>query len=850
MRDINSIDILGIKSPIGSGKTEFMSQLYLALKDRGYSLLGLSHRNSLALANVQRINEKVTSHNDTLSPIQYETELVNHIDMDSVGCKFCHSIYLTIDSLHDKGKGQLDIDNWGGREKFFIVIDEAEQFLDHLVTSPTLKYRQLVKKNLEELLAKCVDCGGKIILLDADLSPISLKCFENLTEKALKVMRDDRKDSENKVRTQVVINNFKNAEKVKKALMFQDKNPDLLIDQLIVEVGQNLKDKNGKTVAVFTGGQKPTSKTGTINLESLVKEAYPKAKVLRVDSETTKTKGHNAFQITEDINKRIKGYDVIICSPTIETGVSIDAPSNTQTSLQLEGLCEDIASSEYVVFSSLYGIAWGIQTVDKFCQFLGRIRDVSVPRKIWIEERGRAKVFTQRARGYSIEWMISRYFKENTREFEDHYSIKFSDAEFKSPWFKALCQLIAKDNVAYKDYKENILKRLVNDGHEILVAERSPIDGVVTAANLDDIREENIKNAEDLILAAEDIDLPKYLEYEKRSSSTSNYLNTREKAEYDRYKLKAMCSNVDETSAKAYVDGYIYKLRKSYYMFCDIEEVQHRDFKIVDSKIEYNGLGIFDLSVKTLTLQRKLFEKLGLREFPRLQIENGYVPIEAIEALAGKVNKQGRIKTEIKNTLGCSIGKKDDSKKIAEKLLKDIGYRLKRKRDSSHAQRTIGYLLLDTWVELRDDVYNIIHKEYLEQLKKDAEQDAQVVTKDATIDTQINNTEDDNREQPTTTSQECNSPFSTMEWSVETEEENHRSDNCQKSREKEIGSLISSFLEVTPESLNLVGDFLTGFITYTESKGIKWYSTNKDDYDDDTQVKISDLLNEYDAQSQ
>lgn len=64
-----------------------------------------------------------------------------------------------------------------------------------------------------------------------------------------------------------------------------------------------------------------------------------------------------------NLNQILPQYDLVICSPVIETGVSIDVKH----------------------FDAVFAISHGVQTVDSFAQTLARVR-ADIPRHIYIKD--------------------------------------------------------------------------------------------------------------------------------------------------------------------------------------------------------------------------------------------------------------------------------------------------------------------------------------------------------------------------------------------------------------------------------------------------------------------------------
>lgn len=112
-------------------------------------------------------------------------------------------------------------------------------------------------------------------------------------------------------------------------------------------------------------GQKKKSRWGTQNLESYLRKRFPDKRMLRIDRESIGDPNHEAYGCMTNLNAVLPLYDIVLASPTIETGVSIDC----------------------IHFTSVWGIFQGVQTTDSVRQALARVRD-NVPRYLWAKTTG------------------------------------------------------------------------------------------------------------------------------------------------------------------------------------------------------------------------------------------------------------------------------------------------------------------------------------------------------------------------------------------------------------------------------------------------------------------------------
>ncbi|MFM7715039.1 MAG: DUF3854 domain-containing protein, partial [Microcystis sp.] len=99
---------------------------------------------------------------------------------------------------------------------------------------------------------------------------------------------------------------------------YSDHTPQRLVNDLVKHI------KEGGKPFVCLSAQKLTSKWGTITLESYIKKQFPHKKVLRIDSESLQDSSHDAYQAIGNLNQLLLNYDIVLASPAIETGISIN----------------------------------------------------------------------------------------------------------------------------------------------------------------------------------------------------------------------------------------------------------------------------------------------------------------------------------------------------------------------------------------------------------------------------------------------------------------------------------------------------------------------------------------------
>jgi hypothetical protein len=185
-------------------------------------------------------------------------------------------------------------------------------------------------------------------LSDADLSDVSIDYIRSLAGYDLKPW--------------VVCNNWK-PEQGWAISNYGGNNP----SQLVADLAKHIEQ--GGIPFVCVSGQKKKSQWGSQNLEAHLQKQFPDKRILRIDRESIADPEHPAYGCMAHLNELLPQYDIVLASPSVETGVSID--------------CNH--------FTSVWGIFQGVQACDSVRQALARVR-ANVPRYVWIRNTGFSRV--------------------------------------------------------------------------------------------------------------------------------------------------------------------------------------------------------------------------------------------------------------------------------------------------------------------------------------------------------------------------------------------------------------------------------------------------------------------------
>lgn len=335
--------LMGMKAPKGSGKTELIARVAKETLAQGRKVLVVAHRVQLTEALCDRVG--VPSIYEIRSEDGSREELKQVKDFARLnGSGLC------VDSLYPDSQAWFNPDDW---KDATIIIDESEQVFWHLLNSSTCrKDRPAILRSLESLIAGALhpESEGRVILSDADLSDTSINLIKGLA-------------GQPDLEPWLLVNHWKgtpwktyhypggievlkNEETGKAEKVSGRENFLSALDRYI--------ESTEKAVMVMTDSQKARSKYGTYNLEQRYKAKFPDKRVLRIDSETLELKDHPAFGCISRLNEVLTNFDIVICSPSVETGLSINIQGH---------------------FDSVWGFFTGGLAENSVRQMLARVRE-------------------------------------------------------------------------------------------------------------------------------------------------------------------------------------------------------------------------------------------------------------------------------------------------------------------------------------------------------------------------------------------------------------------------------------------------------------------------------------------
>jgi hypothetical protein len=629
--------LIGIKSPKGTGKTRSLEQIVAKAKERQQWVLVIGHRVRLVEELCQRFG------------LKYITEVRDNLKGQVGGYGLC------IDSLHPNSQAQFNAADWSNG---VVIIDEVEQVLWHGLNSDTCRSNRVaILKSFKSLMQNVLGDNGQVYVADADLSNISLDYLTSLAGIPLDafIIQNDWKPSE---------------QEAWQVYRYLENNPKRWVKDLVKHI------KDGGKPFVCLSAQKLTSQWGTQTLESYLNKQFPELKILRIDSESLAEPTHPAYNCIVDLDRTLANYDIVLASPVIETGISIDLQNH---------------------FTSVWSLAQGVQTATSVCQALGRIR-ANIPRYLWIAAYG----FNQIGNGStSIPALMTsgnRLTELNIRLLQqsDFESLDDIDTGFQVESLLCWTKMAVRVNASMTNYRDCVLALLEQEGHKIKLKNQK-------AKSKSDRTSETVKNRIDSLAEAwervksqnqltEAINTVKEQNYQAECQAIAMAKNLSED-EYRFLKKRLVKTLIERRSLRKYElkqrygiaitpqlvalddDDWYQKLRLHYFLTIGRSYLADRDTAIARKLLEQGHGSIFfpDFNGSQLGAIIGTMEVLGIRTLLAdrdRELRNGD---RDLNQLADLVRKNS---TQIKTIMRISISKKASPIMIIRRFLEKIGYGL------------------------------------------------------------------------------------------------------------------------------------------------------------------------------
>jgi len=590
--------IIAIESAKGTGKTKWINEIIQGVE----KVLAGGHRITL----MRNLSERLG--------LDYKGDIDKANGDFITGSAYTLRIGCCVDSLLS-----FDPAKFAGCD---LVLDEVVQVVRHLLTSSTCAKdgkRPALLARFHELIR----VARRVIVADADLNNDTLNYLKGLREEDANLF--------------LIRNDYQPEPYAARFLQCADRSA--ITADLLQAVGGL---ETGKVLFVTTD-----SKMTSFVLTKLIQQQYPEKRVLVVNSKTSGGDAEQAFAKIPD--SELTQYDVIICSPSVATGVSIES---------------------HGVVAAVYGIFLGVSSTDAdMSQALARVRE-PVPRVIWSAKRGcNFNLVSHSSNPFEVNQNLRdlttttiSLIRCNLRED----LVTGWDWE-TDPHIRLYCQLAAEQNQSMTYLRDALLVRLRYEGHSVTVEdqESNPAMKLLLKQTKEELKQ---MEAEELVGAA-DLTYQEVLALEQKESITPE--ETLEVAKFhfkEFYALDLLTVEDALQDNQGRWRGKILALESLLYPGLAIE----RTVKGIEKQALW-GQGLCAWDISNAEVRRRVLVELGGDELVS-RIRQGWCWTKY--DLKAYADRARALAPQVKVALHLTINDKMSDTQIVHELLSQLGIKL------------------------------------------------------------------------------------------------------------------------------------------------------------------------------
>ncbi|MBE9030308.1 DUF3854 domain-containing protein [filamentous cyanobacterium LEGE 11480] len=580
-----------VKSAKGTGKTTALKSLVQRAITQERKVLVITHRIQLGRAICKSVE------------IDWITELHESHEQDFHGFGLC------IDSLHPNSQAKFEPSAWDGA---IVILDEVEQVIWHAMNSATCyNARVRILETLKELLQHVLLTGGLVLAQDADLSDLSINYLKQLALSSTESFATEL----SQINPWIVVNRWQKTT-THAVHSYDTKTPAALLSKLpeILEQG---------AVFIALDSQKARGRWSSKNLETYCRKAFPDKRILRIDSETVGNSEHAAFGISHRINEVVAQYDIVLATPTIGTGVSIDVKGH---------------------FKAVFGIFQGVIADTEARQAIARVRD-DVPRYLWAAKFGPGKIGNgscfyrdlaqSKAKSVRYNIMLLREVDFDLDQQSDPIALRtwakmaarvnLSLWQFRESFKNGMrregkqvttvtddpMKLLGVAELTPEQQRDLMAGRLCVPGYEFLAAQHDLELITQIKQTLTKVRSANQKAEAEAVASSPEIDQAKYSEIAEKKGKTNQQRHSKRKHELQsRYAVEV----TPELTMKD-EKGWYQQLLLHYYVTHDPLFVKLRDMQEWQMHLERGAGKVALQDVQLFTAQVAMLKAMGLLQF-------------------------------------------------------------------------------------------------------------------------------------------------------------------------------------------------------------------------------------------
>ncbi|OYQ61946.1 hypothetical protein B9G53_24785 [Pseudanabaena sp. SR411] len=528
-----------------------------------------------------------------------------------------------------------------------LVIDEVEQVLRHLISGSTCN-KDGKRPALLARLHILVKLAKRVIVADADLSDVSLNY--------LQALRGDGAD------VFLIKNDFKPEGYPAKFMVASNDAP--IIQELLADVAK------GNRIFVTTDSK--SSSKAIAKLVESIKSIRPKAKILLFNSDTSG--GRHETDFVTNINKRVFNYDVVIATPSMNMGISIEVKR----------------------FNKVYGLFYGTVTDADASQALSRVRD-NVPRIVWCAERGFnfCKIDRSESPKHLKATLRNRWDREVSlirAGLGDSLLPMVDNIAVENTHIDLWANVEAKSNSAMWALRDHLLERLKFEGNQVTVVTVNNDDfGKSIKAALAQVKQEHylaVAGAK-VLSSSEQTAIAKH-----ECQSQDDRLSIEKTALSDFYGLDEVTPQLVEYDQNGQRRSEILKLEAL--LQSESALAVESDIDIFARQAKF-GMGIFLPDQPCHELGRFIRDRLGLKDLLNPDVQY----TDADLASLGDICRQFRF--DIKRYLGFNISTNATNIWIFRLLCNQLGVKICSKRlHGATGMINVCWLDPDAWQQLQE----------------------------------------------------------------------------------------------------------------------------------------------------
>jgi len=565
------------------------------------------------------------------------------------------------------------------KEGSFFLMDEADQVLSQAFEDICNKQgeRMLILRSIEHHIKVAIRNGGLALLMSADL-----------TQKEIDLLKKLFPD----LPVRVIINDYQ--PKMGKLYFDENGKPDQVISKILKRCKAGLPCF---VVSDFKGSMR-----GCKSIAELIRRQCPELRVEEINGDVTKHP--QVIDFLKHINKTSEDVDLIICSPAVTSGISIE-------------------NQRFI--DGVFGIFYGVLSTSKACQALARIRGAKIIH-VWAANKAKGG---KRENGLidpeAIKQRRYNNYSRNAKHIQSFMTESRYDpmtGEFLSPWFDHYCKLIAQENLEKNAYRRRMKEKLIAEGYEFCEVEES--ESVKNLANELErgFKQTTIAQAQELdkstLLSDTEYELYKQLDKENKvTPQEQKFLVDRqtdfkktvlhhslgeelinllthevkipvevsvkedEQPTQEEVKVEKETVTLSGYAAAAMkISGNFKSELESYHLLrCDISDSAAKDWWAESKQLEFSGER-FAGDITWNARKKKARDFLGLQKFIDEHKDKEKIPEAAFKAIAAKAR---RYADEVCEALGLNQIKNPKTRdaQIIGDLLGQVGIKIDNKRD-------------------------------------------------------------------------------------------------------------------------------------------------------------------------